>query len=87
MTGLEDQLANLRCPLLGLFGNEDSNPSPGAGGPSWTGCSPSTARSTSSTATTAPGTRFFATDRPSYRQEQAVDGYARIAAFFARTIG
>jgi carboxymethylenebutenolidase len=33
------------------------------------------------------GHGFFAADRPSYRQEQAVDGYTKIAAFFARTIG
>src|SRR5436305_2537807 len=29
VTNLVDQLPNLRCPLLGLFGNEDSYPSPG----------------------------------------------------------
>src|SRR5580658_2989325 len=28
VTNLVDQLPNLRCPLLGLFGNEDSYPSP-----------------------------------------------------------
>lgn len=26
--GLEEQLVKLRCPLLGLFGNEDAHPSP-----------------------------------------------------------
>ncbi len=28
ITNLVDQLPNLRCPLLGLFGNEDNYPSP-----------------------------------------------------------
>ena len=31
VTNLVDQLPNLRAPLLGLFGKEDSYPSPGAG--------------------------------------------------------
>jgi carboxymethylenebutenolidase len=84
--GLEAQLANLSCPLLGLFGAEDSYPSPEQvaeldrlltehGKPhelhSYDGA----------------GHAFFCTDRPSYRQQQAVDGYTRIADFFARTIG
>lgn len=84
--GLEDQLANLSCPLLGMFGAEDRYPSPDDvatldrlltehGKPhefhSYDGA----------------GHGFFSTDRPSYRQEQAVDGYTKIADFFARTIG
>ncbi|MFL6163912.1 MAG: dienelactone hydrolase family protein [Jatrophihabitantaceae bacterium] len=86
MTSLESQLANLRCPLLGLFGNEDANPS----------------RKHVDTLDKiltkhglehqfhrykGAGHGFFAVDRPAYRQEQAVDGYQHIAAFFARTIG
>ena len=31
VTKLVDQLPNLRCPLLGLFGNEDQYPTPRAG--------------------------------------------------------
>ncbi len=31
VSGLEDQLVNLSCPLLGMFGNDDSYPSPAAG--------------------------------------------------------
>jgi carboxymethylenebutenolidase len=86
VSGLEDQLAGLGCPLLGLFGAEDRFPSPEDvatldrllteyGKPhefhSYDGA----------------GHGFFCTDRPSYRQQQAMDGYARIADFFARTIG
>ncbi|HST49156.1 dienelactone hydrolase family protein [Jatrophihabitans sp.] len=86
VTGLEDQLANLSCPVLGMFGVEDSRPSPED-------------VATLDRLLTEHGVAhefhsydgaghgFFATDRPSYRQQQAVDGYARIADFFARTIG
>ncbi|MDQ1721440.1 MAG: carboxymethylenebutenolidase [Pseudonocardiales bacterium] len=84
--GLEDQLANLSCPLLGLFGAEDSSPSPeqvaeldrlltGHG------------KEHELHSYDGAGHAFFCTDRPSYRQQQAVDGYQKIADFFARTIG
>ena len=53
--------------------------------PSSTGCSPRPASRTSSTATTAPATRFFAVDRPAYRPEAANDGWQRIWDFFGRT--
>jgi carboxymethylenebutenolidase len=84
--GLEDQLAKLSCPLLGLFGAEDSYPSPDQVAElgrlltehgkehelhSYDGA----------------GHGFFCTDRPAYRPTQAMDGYSKIAAFFARTIG
>ena len=85
MTGLEDQLANLSCPLLGLFGNDDRYPSPedvdtldklltGHG------------KEHEFHRYDGAGHAFFATDRPAYRQEQAVDGYHHIAAFFARCL-
>jgi carboxymethylenebutenolidase len=84
--GLEDQLPNLSCPLLGLFGNDDSYPSPAEVAEldrlltvydkehefhGYDGASHA----------------FFAADRPAYRPEAAVDGYAKIAAFFAQRIG
>jgi carboxymethylenebutenolidase len=84
--GLEDQLADLSCPLLGLFGAEDKHPSPeqvaeldqiltDAGKPhefhSYDGA----------------GHAFFATDRPSYRPEAAKDGWQRIWAFFDEHLG
>jgi carboxymethylenebutenolidase len=86
MTSLEDQLPNLRCPLLGLFGNDDSYPSP------------EHVDLLDKILTEhdkehefyrydGAGHGFFAADRPSYRPEAAVDGYRHIADFFARTIG
>jgi carboxymethylenebutenolidase len=85
-TGLEDQLPNLSAPLLGLFGNEDSYPSPEHVAEldrllSLYG------KEHEFHAYNGAGHAFFAADRPSYRPEAAVDGYAKIAAFFTRTIG
>jgi carboxymethylenebutenolidase len=73
---------NLSCPLLGLFGADDKYPSPdqvdeldqaltALGKPhefhSYDGA----------------GHAFFSVDRPAYRPLAAVDGWNRIAAFFA----
>ena len=79
---LYDLLPRLGCPLLGLFGAEDSYPSPeqvaeldglldGYGLPH--------------AFTTYPdaGHSFFAVDRPAYRPAAAVDGWERVGDFFA----
>jgi len=86
MTSLEDQLPNLRCPLLGLFGNKDANPSRKHVDLldkilTKHGLEHEFHRYDGA------GHGFFSADRPAYRQEQAVDGYQHIARFFARTIG
>lgn len=86
MPSIEDQLANLSCPLLGLFGNEDSNPSP-AEVDRLDQLLTELGKEHEFHRYDGAGHGFFSTDRPAYRQQQAVDGYARIAAFFARTIG
>jgi carboxymethylenebutenolidase len=86
VTNLVDQLPNLRAPLLGLFGNEDSHPSPeevdeldqiltDLGKPHefhrYDGA----------------GHAFFSTDRPSYRVEAANDGWERIETFYKNHLG
>jgi carboxymethylenebutenolidase len=86
VTNLVDQLPNLRAPLLGLFGNEDSHPSPeqvdeldqiltDLGKPHefhrYDGA----------------GHAFFTTDRPSYNVEAANDGWERIEAFYGTYLG
>jgi carboxymethylenebutenolidase len=85
VTGFEDQLARLSAPLLGLFGREDKSPSP---------------EHVATLATLLSGHRkehefhsyddaghaFFAADRPSYRQEAAVDGYDKIGRFLTATL-
>jgi carboxymethylenebutenolidase len=86
VTNLVDQLPNLRCPLLGLFGNEDSYPSPEqvdeleqllqANGKTYEIHRYDDA-----------GHAFFAVNRPSYRVAAANDGWERIAAFYAKHLG
>jgi carboxymethylenebutenolidase len=81
VTPLVERTGDLRCPLLGLFGNDDQFPSPehvdeleaalkGAGKPyefhRYDGA----------------GHAFFSVDRPAYRPEAAVDGWQRIFDFF-----
>jgi carboxymethylenebutenolidase len=78
---LEDRVADLRCPLLGLFGAEDKYPSPedvahlrrlleAAG------------KTFDFTTYEGAGHAFLAADRPSYRPEAAKDGWQRIFAFY-----
>jgi carboxymethylenebutenolidase len=86
VTNLVDQLANLRAPLLGLFGKEDSHPSPEqvaeldeiltANG------KPHEFHSYDDT-----GHAFFAVDRPAYRVAAANDGWARIETFYSENLG
>ncbi len=74
---------HLSCPLLGLFGAEDSFPSP-----------EETSQLEEELARHAKtyefhtyegaGHAFFAVDRPSYRPEAATDGWERIWAWFGR---
>ena len=86
VTNLVDQLGDLRAPLLGLFGNEDSYPSP----------EQVDELDQILTANDKPhefhryddaGHAFFATERPSYRVAAANDGWERIADFYAKHLG
>ncbi|MCU1605028.1 MAG: carboxymethylenebutenolidase [Modestobacter sp.] len=80
---LLDRVGDLRCPVLGLFGAEDSYPSPAH----------TAILEQALTAAGKPfefhtyddaGHAFFATDRPSYRPTAAKDGWQRIWAFFGQ---
>ncbi len=86
VTNLVDQLPKLRCPLLGLFGEQDKTPSPehiaelsqlldDLGKPFEEHTYPDA------------GHGFFAVDRPSYRVEAANDGWEQIRAFYAQHLG
>jgi carboxymethylenebutenolidase len=86
VTNLVDQLPNLGAPLLGLFGNEDSHPSPAQ----------VDELDEILTANDKPhefhryddaGHAFFAADRPAYRVAAASDGWERIAAFYEAHLG
>jgi carboxymethylenebutenolidase len=81
ITNLVEELPNLRAPLLGLFGKEDSHPSP----------KEVAELDEILTAYDKPhefysyddaGHAFFSTDRPAYRVAAANDGWERIEAFF-----
>ena len=86
VTNLVDQLPNLRCPLLGLFGNEDKTPSP-AHVDELEQLLREHGKTFEFHRYDGAGHAFFSTDRPSYRVHAAVDGYRRIRDFFARHLG
>jgi carboxymethylenebutenolidase len=86
VTNLVDQLPHLRAPLLGLFGKEDSYPSP----------EQVAELDEILTADGKPhefhsyddaGHAFFSPDRPSYRVAAANDGWERITAFYSTHLG
>ncbi|HTZ43576.1 MAG TPA: dienelactone hydrolase family protein [Jatrophihabitans sp.] len=85
MTSLESQLPNLRCPLLGIFGNEDAYPSP-EHVDLLEKILTENGKELEFHRYDGAGHAFFATDRPSYRQEQAEDAYGHIGRFFARVL-
>jgi carboxymethylenebutenolidase len=78
-----DKTPNLSCPLLGLFGEEDANPSPAqvseleealqANGKTYEFHSYPNA-----------GHAFFAVNRPAYRVEAANDGWEKIFTFYGK---
>jgi len=78
-----DRTPELRCPLLGLFGVEDSNPSP----------EQTAAIEAALRANDKPyefhtfenaGHAFFSVDRPNYRVDAAREGWKLIWDFFGR---
>jgi carboxymethylenebutenolidase len=71
----------LRCPLLGLFGADDSHPSPDAVAELQAALH-AAGRQVEVKVYEGAGHAFFATDRPSYRPEAATDGWRRIRDFF-----
>ena len=80
---LLDQLENLRCPLLGLFGGDDQHPSPDEDA--------ELARRLEALGKPhefhvydGAGHAFFAVNRPSFRPEAALDGWEKIWDFYGR---
>jgi carboxymethylenebutenolidase len=86
VTNLVDQIPNLRCPLLGLFGNEDKFPSPDQVN-ELEQLLKDNAKSYEFHRYDDTGHGFFAVDRAMYRVEAATDGWQRIAAFYAANLG
>jgi carboxymethylenebutenolidase len=83
ITGLEDQLPNLRAPLLGLFGNEDQHPSP-AEVDHLEQILIDNGKTYQFHRYDDAGHAFFAVDRPAYRVAAANDGWERIEEFFGK---
>ena len=76
-----DLAPDLRCPLLGLFGEEDQSPSPDDVA--------AMAKALEANGKTfdfhsyeGAGHAFFSVDRPSYRVDASKDGWKQIWAFF-----
>jgi carboxymethylenebutenolidase len=86
VTNLVDQIPNLRCPLLGLFGNDDKHPSPAAVDELGR-LLDQHAKAHEFHRYDGAGHAFFDVDRPSYRVEAALDGWEQIAAFYAEHLG
>ncbi len=86
ITNLVDQLPNLRCPLLGLFGNDDKFPSPEQVD-ELEELLKQYGKTYEFHRYDGAGHAFFANDRPAYRVEAAGDGWERIEAFFNTNLG
>jgi carboxymethylenebutenolidase len=86
VSNLVDQLPNLGCPLLGLFGQEDKFPTPEqvdeleqiliANGKEF-----------EFHRYEGAGHAFFSVERPSYNAAAAADGWERIATFYDKYLG
>jgi carboxymethylenebutenolidase len=76
-----DMIKDLSCPLLGIFGNEDKNPSPEHVNrleeelKKWN-------KTYEFHRYDGVGHGFFANDKPAYRPEQATDGWRQVFRFY-----
>ena len=86
VTNVVDDLPNLRCPLLGLFGRQDKYPSPEQVDELQSILEANAKRFERHDYDDAAHA-FFAVDRPSYRVAAAVDGWERIGEFFGTHLG
>jgi carboxymethylenebutenolidase len=80
---LADRVGALRAPLLGLFGNDDRNPTP-AEVDELEQLLRRHRKPYELHRYDDAGHAFFAVDRPSYRVAAATDGWRRIRSFFDR---
>jgi carboxymethylenebutenolidase len=78
-----DRTPDLSCPLLGLFGVEDQNPTPDEVADLEAALT-SAGKVFEFHSYEGAGHAFFATNRPSYRPEAANEGWERIWEFFGR---
>jgi carboxymethylenebutenolidase len=81
-----DYTANLSCPLLGLFGNDDQAPT-AAQVDQHEAELKKHGKTYEFYRYDHAGHGFFYYDRPAYRQEQAVDGWKKVWAFLEKHLG
>ncbi len=81
-----DYTRDLSCPLLGLFGEEDRSPSPDQVKQHEEELKRH-GKSYEFHMYPKAGHGFFYYDRPAYRAEQAVDGWAKVFSFLERHLG
>jgi carboxymethylenebutenolidase len=86
VTNLVDQLPNLRCPLLGLFGIEDKFPGPEQVA-ELEQILKENGKEYEFHSYEGAGHAFFSVDRPSYNVAAANDGWERIETFYAKHLG
>ena len=77
--------SGLNCPLLGLFGDEDTRPSPADVAETEAELK-RLGKNFEFHMYPNAGHGFFAVDRPSYRQEAAVDAWEKVIAFFGKNL-
>jgi carboxymethylenebutenolidase len=73
----------MHCPLLGIFGNDDANPDVDQVNKTEAELKKH-GKAYEFHRYDGAGHGFFATDRPGYRPEQAVDGWKRVFEFYAK---
>jgi carboxymethylenebutenolidase len=78
-----DKAPSLSCPLLGLFGEEDSYPSP-AHVAELEGALKANGKTYEFHSYPNTGHSFFSVNRPAYRVEAANDGWEKIFAFYGK---
>ena len=81
-----DYTKDLSCPLLGIFGEEDQSPSPEQVAQHEQELKKH-GKSYEFHMYPKAGHGFFYYDRAPYRQEQAVDGWKKVFAFFEKHLG
>lgn len=78
-----DLTKDIQCPVLGLFGNDDTSPSPEQVNQLEEALKKH-GKTYEFYRYDGAGHGFFAADRPGYRPEQAVDGWRRVFAFYGK---
>ncbi len=80
-----DYTADLPCPILGIFGNDDHSPTPAQVDVQEEALKQH-GKDYEFYRYPGAGHGFFYYDRPAYRQEQAVDAWGKIWAFLEREL-